>query len=105
MRSPEERLQDILDAISSVEKYASLGRSRYDEDELVQTWILHHLQVIGEATSHLGGEFRSQYPDIPWAPIVAMRNILVHEYFGIDLDEIWLVVENDLPRLKRSLEE
>ena len=61
------------------------------------------MQLIGEAAARLGHEFQEDHPDIPWAEIVAMRNILVHDYFGIDLEEGWSAIERDLPGLKTAL--
>ena len=103
MRRDRQRLEDILEAIERIEKYASGGRASFDRDELVQTWVLHHLQIIGEAARGLSDEIRSAHPDIPWAQIAAMRNILVHDYFGIDLEEVWTAVVRDLPQLKAKI--
>jgi uncharacterized protein with HEPN domain len=104
MRDPGERLRDILDAIAKVERYAERGQEAFEQDELVQTWILYHIQIIGEAAAQLGSVFHTAHPHIPWAQIVAMRNVLVHEYFGIDLKEVWRTVEKDLPILKQQIE-
>ena len=103
MRRDRQRLEDILEAIERIEKYASGGRATFDRDELVQTWVLHHLQIIGEAVRGLSDGIRSAHPDIPWAQIAAMRNILVHDYFGIDLEEVWTAVVKDLPQLKAKI--
>ena len=100
MRDVTERLRDILDAISHVERYARRGRDSFDRDELIQTWIVHHLQIIGEAAAGLGSDFHNAHSEVPWPQIVALRNILVHEYFGVDLEEVWATVERDLPALK-----
>ena len=97
MRRDRQRLEDILEAIERIEKYASGGRESFDRDELVQTWVVHHLQIIGEAVRGLSDEIRSAHPDIPWAQIAAMRNILVHDYFGIDLEEVWAAVADEAP--------
>ena len=104
MRNDREYLLDILEAIGRVERYAARGRDAFDREELVQTWIVHHLQIIGEAARKLSSEFRAAHPEIPWAEIVAMRNVLVHDYFGIDEEEVWSAVQRDLPELKRKIE-
>ena len=104
MRRDQQRLEDILEAIERIEKYASGGRSAFDRDELVQTWIVHHLQIIGEAARGLSDDFRNVHADVPWLQIAAMRNILVHDYFGIDLEEVWSAVERDLPGLKKKIQ-
>ena len=93
----------MLEAIEKIEQYASKGRAAFEKEELIQTWIVHHLQIVGEATGKLGREFHDQHPIIPWPQVVAMRNVLVHGYFGVDLEEVWRVVERDLPDLKRKL--
>jgi uncharacterized protein with HEPN domain len=104
MRDDRERIQDILDAIENIEKYSSQGREEFDRNELIQVWILHHIQIIGEAASSISDEMKKKYPEIPWLQIVAMRNILVHEYFRTGIDEVWVAVEKELPDLKAKIE-
>ena len=103
MTRDRDRLEDILEAIERIERYARKGRDAFEADELVQTWIIHHIQVIGEATRRLSEDLQNSYSDIPWSAIVGMRNILVHDYFGIDLEEVWSTVERDIPTLKRKV--
>ena len=103
MRDSRVRLLDMLDAIERIERYAARGRRAFEDDELIQTWVIHHLQIVGEAAARLDRDFHAAHPDIPWAAIVAMRNILVHDYFGIDLEAIWSVIERDLPGLEAAL--
>jgi len=93
MRDSRTRLLDMLEAIENIERYAARGRRVFEDDELAQTWIIHHLQIIGEAAARLDRDFHDAHPAIPWAAIVAMRNILVHDYFGLDVEEVWSVVE------------
>jgi uncharacterized protein with HEPN domain len=95
-------LRDILEAIERVERYASRGRSAFQQDELIQTWILRHLQIIGEAARAVPETVRAVAPEIPWSKITGMRHVLVHDYFGIDLDLVWNAVERDLPELKAA---
>ncbi len=103
MRDDRERLLDIKEAIENVQKYASRGRDAFRKDELIQTWVLHHIQILGEAAARLSDEFQEKHSDIPWFKIIGMRNILVHDYFGIDIDAVWSVVENDLPVLSEQI--
>ena len=104
MRDDRERLYDILEAIERIEKYSARGRSVFDEDELIQTWVLHHLQLIGEAVRALSANTTSSSDDIEWGKIVGMRNILVHNYFSIDTDLVWAVIENDLETLRSKIQ-
>jgi uncharacterized protein with HEPN domain len=89
MRDDIRRLEDIQEAIEKIEKHRSEGRSKFDRDEMLQVWITHHLGIIGEAAANISEATRSQYPDVPWKSIIGMRNILVHRYFGIDLNPVW----------------
>ena len=100
MRDTYERLRDIREAIRHIEKYTSQGRDAFDQNELVQTWVMYHLGILGEAARSLPQEFKQAYPDIPWAQISKMRNVLIHIYFGIDQEIIWEIVQRDLPELK-----
>jgi uncharacterized protein with HEPN domain len=104
MRSERERLLDILEAMERIGKYAAKGKPAFENDELIQNWMVNHIAVIGEACRTLSDDFRAQYAGVPWADIIAMRNILVHHYFGIDKDAVWSVVEKDIPELKFNIE-
>lgn len=104
MRDDRQRLLDILDAIERIYRYTAGGRAAFEGDELVQAWVLRHLQLIGEAARRLSEEFRTQYPDIPWAPMVALRNYLVHDYFTVNLAIVWAVVDRDLSVLRSQVE-
>ncbi|MFC1677463.1 DUF86 domain-containing protein [Planctomycetota bacterium] len=103
MRDDTEKLLDIAEAIDRIKKYSSRGRKVFDKDELVQNWIVHHLQVLGEAAAKTSDDFRANHPHIPWPKIIGMRNILVHNYFGIDLDVVWSVTVKDLPALEEDI--
>ncbi|SPE33322.1 conserved hypothetical protein [Acidobacteriia bacterium SbA2] len=104
MRDVAERLRDILDAITQIGRYASRGREAFEREELIQVWVVHHLQIIGEAASRLGREFHAAHPEVPWPKIVAMRNVLVHDYFGVDLNELWNLVQRDLGPIQGRVE-
>ena len=104
MRSDAERLRDVLEAIERIEKYRARGREAFDGDELIQNWMLHHLQIIGEAVRAISADLKERNPAIPWSKIVGMRNILVHDYFGIDLEIVWNAVDTDLQSFKKEIE-
>jgi uncharacterized protein with HEPN domain len=103
MRDDREWLLDILEAIERIEKYSSRGRQTFEEDELIQSWIVHHLQIIGEALRSISDGFRRKHNDIPWKETIGMRNILVHRYFDLDTDLVWKAVMRDLPDLKEKV--
>ena len=105
MRDDRVRLGDILEAIERIEKYAGQGSEGLYRDELVQTWVVHHLMIIGEACRALSAEFRAAHSEDAWALAGGLRNVIVHEYFGIDLEIVWGVIERDLPALKKLVQE
>ena len=104
MRDDRSRLLDIIEAIERIERYAARGREAFDRDELLQTWVVHHIQIVGEAVRKLSDALRSEHSEIPWAEIIGTRNIVVHDYFGVDTQEVWAAVERDLPDLKRKIQ-
>ena len=103
MRDDRERLLDVIEAIERIERVSSRGREYFYVDEMAQVWVIHHLQIIGEAVRGISSEFRAKKQEIPWSEIIGMRNVLIHHYFGIDRDAVWNVVEHDLPELKRQI--
>ena len=105
MRDDRERLLDIQEAIERIEKYAARGREAFEQDELIETWVLHHSQIIGEAVRALSPELTQKHSEVAWSKIVGMRNILVRNYFSIDAAIVWAVIENDLPILKQQITE
>jgi uncharacterized protein with HEPN domain len=102
MRSDQERLLDILEAIEKIEEQTKKGEEQFINDPMLQVWVVHYLQIIGEAASRVSESLKNQNPEIPWDKITGMRHVLVHGYFEIDLDIVWAAVENDLPELKRN---
>ncbi|MGD0079551.1 MAG: DUF86 domain-containing protein [Methanoregula sp.] len=103
MRTDRDRLLDIVEAIQRISEKLPLGKKEFIESDLLQVWVLYHIQVIGEAANGISPEFQKQNPKIPWKDIIAMRHLLVHQYFGIDLDEVWNTAHKDLPTLKSEI--
>lgn len=101
MRRDAERLQDILDAIARIQ--ARIELEQLPQDELLQVWVLYHLQIIGEAARNLSPDITQRYPQIPWTQVVGLRNRVVHEYFAIDLEIVTDIVTSDLPTLKTTI--
>jgi len=104
MRDDTQWLLDIIEAIDRIERYSSRGWDVFERDELVQNWIVNHLQLIGEAARSLSSDLRESNKEVPWAKIIGMRHILVHRYFEIDRNLVWSVVTVDLPELKQRIE-
>jgi uncharacterized protein with HEPN domain len=95
-------IEHMLDSILRIDEYVESKELFYDS-HLVQDAVVRNLQVMAESSQHLSEEIKNKYPDIPWDDISGFRNVLVHDYLGIDLDVIWSVVEQELPGLEKVL--
>lgn len=105
-KDPNVFLKHILECIELVEKYsANLSKEEFLGDVAIQDAIVRRLEIIGEAARNLPNEFKSNYSDVSWKQILAARNILAHNYFGVDLNIIWKIVKNDIQPLKEQIEE
>lgn len=107
---PERRdrlyLEDIVEAGRAIARFlTTTDLVRFSADEVVQSAFLHKLTVIGEAAARLTPELKARHADMPWADIVAFRNIVVHAYFSIDLAIVWTAVTSDVPMLVRQVEQ
>jgi uncharacterized protein with HEPN domain len=103
MRNDQERMRDIQEAINKIEKYVAHGKEEFFANELIQSWMLLQLQIIGEAARSMNYTTHEQYPEISWRDIMDFRNLLVHEYFRVDLKLIWQIIERELPPLKQQI--
>lgn len=93
-------LDDILEASRRIQSYTEgMTLQELRVDKKTTDAVVRNLEVIGEAIKKLPIEIRDRYPDVPWKKIAGLRDILIHEYFGIDLDIIWDVVQTKLPAL------
>ena len=104
MRSDADRVNDILEAIAKIGERVSDGIDAFQAEEMLQVWVIHHLQVIGEAARGVSQFLRDRHPEVPWPQIVALRNILVHEYFGLNMHQVWTMTQKDLPKLKEQVQ-
>ena len=97
-------LDDILTAIEKIDRYvAGLDREQFLNDEKSIDAVVRNLEIIGEATRQLPDEFITQQPHIPWQQMAGLRNRIVHEYFGLDLDIVWEIIQRHLPPLRQQI--
>lgn len=106
--SPERgwplRLQDILGAIAEAREFiAGMDRDAFFADPKTQRACIMNIAIIGEAAKHVPDDVRLRYHDVPWHLITAMRNVIVHTYFRIDVQLVWDTLTRDLPELERAL--
>ena len=97
-------LRDIIESIEKIQIKALRGKEVFFEDENLQDSIIRKLEIIGEASNKLPKKLLEQYPDVPWEQIVALRNVLIHEYFRVELDLVWALINSDeLDTLHRTV--
>jgi len=95
---------DIISAIKKIEKYIeNKNITVLKNDELLIDGITRNLEIIGEAVKNIPTVVRNKYPDVEWKKIAGLRDILAHEYFGVDVDVLWDIVKNKLPALKEKI--
>lgn len=95
------RLKHISDAIQEIEAYVSLVEfSEFIENSMMRFACIKQMEIIGEASNHISDETKSRFSSIEWSQIVGMRNVFVHEYFGVDIHLVWDIIKNDIPELK-----
>lgn len=98
-------LEHIRDSCHRIKSYLrGVNEEGFLESELIQDAVVRQVQVIGEAVKRLSGEFREANPGIPWSDIAGMRDKLVHDYMGIDLEAVWETARTDIPTLRAQLE-
>ena len=103
MKDDRVYLQHIRDAVQDIEAYTSAGRAAFFAERIRQDATLRKLQVIGEAVKNLSEDTRSKQPQVPWKRIAGMRDKVIHDYFGVNLEIVWGVVEKELPELRRAI--
>ena len=97
-------IRHMLDAIQAIEIYTrKITWSKFKKTPLLQDGVVRKLEIIGEPSKRIPSHIRNKYPDIDWRKVAGMRDVLIHDYLGVDLEIVWEVVENQLAALKRKL--
>jgi uncharacterized protein with HEPN domain len=99
-------VEDILECIGRIEQYvAGLQLDAFKASQITVDATVRNLEVIGEASRNIPEDVKEAHPELEWAKIVGLRNRVIHEYFGVDLDIIWRIVNDELPALKAKMRE
>lgn len=104
MKDDRVYIAHILRCISRIEEYTLEGRERFLSSHLIQDGVLRNLQVMAESTQRLSDSLRAPHPEVDWKALAGFRNVLVHDYLGIDLESAYRAVEQDMPKLKAACE-
>jgi len=94
-------IKDILANMEKAEKFVKdIDHDQFVEDEKTNYAVIRCIEIMGEASKHIPESIRQQYPQIPWRDIAGMRDKVIHFYFGIDIEKVWLVIKEDIPQIK-----
>jgi len=97
-------INDMLEALEKIEEYTeNVSEDDFFEDTQLQDAIVRRIEILGESVKHIPQDIRDKYPEIPWRQISGMRDILTHEYFGINMSKVWKAITEDNPEIKENV--
>lgn len=105
MKSDLIYLEHILDSIAAIEDFTSGGKDAFFNSRLIRDAVVRNLEIIGEATKQVTRATREAHRDVPWREMAGLRDVLIHDYFGVDIGIVWNVVARELPTLKNMIKE
>ncbi len=104
MKDDRVYLNHILDAVQRVSQYTAGGRETFFANPLIQDGVVRNLEIIGEAVKRVSDALKAKHPGIPWKRIAGMRDKVIHEYFGVNIELVWEVVDKDLPGFRSAIQ-
>ena len=105
-KEPLVFIEHILESIKNIENFSQgISKNEFIKDKLRQNAIIRSIEIIGEAVKNLPSNFTKKYSNIPWKGIAGMRDKITHNYFGLDLDTIWDIIKEDIPKLEKQIKE
>lgn len=103
MKDDKIYLISIQESIENIQEYTKNGLEEFMRTKIIQDAVIRNLEIVGEATKKISKELRSSRTDIPWREITGLRDVLIHDYMGVDLRIVWNIVEKELPKLKEKI--
>jgi uncharacterized protein with HEPN domain len=98
-------IKDIMENMENVEKFSeNINYEEFIKDKKINYAVVRCIEIIGEAAKQVSEEIRSKYPHVPWKEMAGMRDKVIHFYFGVNLEKVWLVVTRDIPKLKPEIQ-
>lgn len=98
-------LKDLLDSMVKIERFIEgMDYQAFSEDEKTLFAVIRALEIVGEAVKHIPDEIRTGSPEIPWKEMAGMRDVLIHDYFGVDANTVWVTASQKVPRIKPAIE-
>jgi uncharacterized protein with HEPN domain len=102
-KDPRVYMAQILERIDRILTFTEDGREAFFESQLLQDAAIRNLEVIGEAAKRVPDDYRNSYPMIPWRGLASPRDVLIHQYEGVSLDQVWRIIRDELPPLRQAI--
>jgi uncharacterized protein with HEPN domain len=105
MKTDRLYLEHIREAIDKIAAFTAAGREEFLRNQMVQDAVIRNFEIIGEAVKRLSESPKVKFPGIPWRRVAGFRDVLIHDYMGVDATEVWNIVQNHLPALRQAIDE
>lgn len=102
-KDPRVYLVQILERAKRIQNYTEEGKASFFSSSIIQDAVIRNFEIIGEAAKRVPEEFRLVHPSIPWKGLSGLRDVLIHQYEGVSLEEVWRIIEKEIPRLKSTI--
>lgn len=103
MKDDKVYLISILESIENIEDFTKGGKEEFLVTKIIQHAVIRNLEIIGEATKKISNELKKDFPEIPWREMAGLRDVLIHDYLGVDNQRVWNVIQYELPHLKEKM--
>ncbi len=105
MKEDRVYLEHIRQAIGKITEFSAVDRERFLQDPMIQDAVIRNFEIIGEAAKRLSDTVKLRSPKIPWRRVAGFRDILIHDYMGVDIEEVWNIIQTQLPALRREVDQ